>query len=159
MVWNCLDGLIYYTTSIYPPQTTYCEFIVGTYFYSWSFVTISYLYENHFKSFLFVRIFFNLFLYYHLLEFFFLSLYENKQPYEYRRLKQIFYRQNSIMIFNYFICTKLVFFTLSYFHLVCDYFFLKYSFFKCIKLSRNIYSFCCIRFFTIIWKNWIHFWF
>ena len=93
------------------------------------------------------------FLYYHLWEFFFLSLYENKQPYEYRRLKQIFYRQNSIMIFNYFICTKLVFFTLSYFHFVCDYFFLKYSFFKCIKLSRNIYSFCCIRFFTIIWKK------
>ena len=52
---------------------------------------------------LFVRTYFHLWesllIYDHLWESIFLSLYENKQVYEYHNLKQIFYHQNIITIF------------------------------------------------------------
>ena len=76
-----------------------------TYFFLWEF------YDHLQKSF---RI------YDHLSESIFLSLYENKQVYEYHHLKQIFYHQNTIIIFCWFCIFHFLFFTLNSFHFVPD---------------------------------------
>ena len=78
---------------------------------------------------------------------FFLSLYENKLVYEFYHLKQIFYDQKTIMIFSWFRMFQVYVFALNSSHFVYEYFFIKQSVFKFLKLSRNIYSFCCIRFY------------
>ena len=104
---------------------------VRTYFYFWSSaVRISSFYDNFLKSFLFVRMFWNLFFYDHLWEFIFLSLYENKQACECRRLKQIFYHQNTVMVICWFHMYQVCFFSLNSFHFVSENFFI-------IKLSLN----------------------
>ena len=48
-----------------------------------------------------------------------------------------------------------MFFTLNSFHFVSDYFL---SVLEFIKLSCNIYSFCCIRFFTVNHFHRMHIW-
>ena len=95
LVWNCLDSLLYYTTDRYPLNAPIKNLFVRTYFYLWSCVTISSFYENLFESFLPERIYF-------------FSLYENKQAYEYHRLKRIFCHQKQIMIFCWFHMFRLV---------------------------------------------------
>ena len=120
-VWNCLDNPIYYTTDVYPYQPTYWECIS----------TPSFLFEIIWESLLFMRIFLNpylwesLLIYDHLWESVFLSLYENKQAYEYHHLKQNFYHQNTIMIFCWFHMFQGYVFILNSFHFVSDYLFIK----------------------------------
>ena len=78
-------------------------------------------------------------------------LYENKPNYEFRHLIHIFYHQN-IMIFCQFynfICSKFMLFSLNSFYFMSNNFFIQQNIFKFIKFSCNIYSFCCIMFFTI----------
>ena len=72
---------------IIPPME---NLFIRTNVYLRSSVRISSFYKNLFKY---------LLIYDHLCESIFLSLYENKQAYEYRCLKQIFYHQNTVMIF------------------------------------------------------------
>ena len=74
-----LIASFHYTTDVYPYQPTYRASI---YMQLFLFVII---YENLFESLLF---------YDHLWESIFLSLYEDKQAYEYHYVKQIFYHQN-----------------------------------------------------------------
>ena len=73
-----LISSIYYTTDVYPYQPAY-----------WEFFCI--------HLFLFAIICENLFFICG-----FLSLYENKQAYKYHHLEQIFYHQNTIMIFCWY---------------------------------------------------------
>ena len=75
---------LYYTTNVYSYQPTYQASI---YTHLFLFVTIC---ENLFES---------LFIYDHLFESIFLSLYENKQEYEFHHLKQMLYHQKQMMIF------------------------------------------------------------
>ena len=59
---------------------------------------------------------------------YFLSLHENKQVYEYHHLKQIFYHQNTIMIFCWYFVIyvpNFMFFTLNSAHFVSEYFSVK----------------------------------
>ena len=87
-----------------PYQPPYQKFIFMNLFLTvWIF---DYLWE----SLLFERTFLNpshlwesLLIYDHLWESIFLSLYENKQVYEYHHLKQIFYHQNTIVISCWFL--------------------------------------------------------
>ena len=81
---NCPNNLIYYTTDVYPYQPTYRASI---YTHLFLFATIC---EDLFESSL---------IYDHLCESIFLILYENKQVCEFQHLKQMFYHQNTIMIF------------------------------------------------------------
>ena len=84
----------------------------------------------------------------------FYSVYKNKQMYEYHHLKQIFYRQNMTMIF-WWLC---MFFLLWILFILClTTFLLNKSVFEFKKLSRYIYSFFDIRFFTINIFHRIHF--
>ena len=68
----------------------------------------------------------------------FLSFHENKKAYEYHCLKQIFYHQNTIMIFCWF---DMSWFALNSFNFMSDYFLVEQSVFESIKLSYNIESF------------------
>ena len=68
----------------------------------------------------------------------FLSFHENKKAYEYHCLKQIFYHQNTIMIFCWF---DMSWFALNSFNFMSDYFLVEQSVFESIKLSYNIDSF------------------
>ena len=138
-------------TPINPPIE---GFFVRTYFYLWSSVRISFFMGIFLNPYLWE----SLLIYDHLWESIFLSLYENKLVYEFHHLKQIFYHQNMIMILYWFRMFQVYIFLLWTLLILCPYFFVKQSIFKFIKFSRNIYSFCCIRFFTIIWKHWIHLW-
>ena len=86
---NCLDNLIYYTTDVYPHQATYRDHLWESHLFIRIFLNPSYLWES-------------LLIYDHLCESIFSSLYENKQAYESHHLKQLFYHQNTIMIFCWF---------------------------------------------------------
>ena len=58
----------------------------------------------------------------------------------------------------YLVCSKFMLFSLNSSHFMSEYLLVAQSVFKFIKLSRNIYSFCCTRFFTINILYGIHFW-
>ena len=72
-----------------------------------------------------------------------------KQAYEYHHLKQISYYQNMIMIFCPFHVFPFYVFTLNYPHFMSDCFLVEQSVFEFTKLSCNIHSFCCIRYFFL----------
>ena len=103
-----LIASLYYTTGVYPCQPTYQEYIFmhlflfliicENFFFLWEFFWISsYLWSS-------VRIYF-------------LSLYENKQEYEYHHLKQISCHNNDknrIMIFCWFLMFPFYVFCLEF---------------------------------------------
>ena len=90
---------------------------------------------------------------------YFLSLYENKQAHKFHHLKQIFYHQKQIMIFCWFCMFPFyVFLPWISSHFMSDYFLVKQSVLEFIKLSCDIHSFCCIRFFTIYIFHGMHLW-
>ena len=98
--WNSPDNLIYYITDVYLPQPTYVEFIC---------MHLIFICDHLWQSLLFMRIFLNfsylwesLFLYDNLCESIVVTLYENKHVYESHHLEQIFYHQNTIMLFCWF---------------------------------------------------------
>ena len=139
-----LVASFHYTTDVYPYQPAYRASIL----YAFVFIC-NHLWDS----------FWIFFIYDHLWESIFSSLYENKRAYEYHYLKQIFYHQNMIMIFCWFhMFLFSVFFALNSSHFMSEYFLVEQSVFKLIKLSRNIHSFCRIRFFTINIFHGIHLW-
>ena len=147
-------------TCIPPLKPSMKHLFTLTYFYLWKSL---FIYDNLWESFLFVRIFLNpsylwesLLIYDHLCESIFLSLWENKQEYEYHYLKQIFYHQNTLMIFCWFCMFQFYVFWFEFFLFCVWLLFYSISVFGFIKLTRNIYSFCRIRFFTINIFHGIH---
>ena len=76
----------------------------------------------------------------------------------FHHLKQIFYHQNMIMIPCWFRSTYFMYFAFNFSHFISRYFFIEQSVFKFTKLSCDILSFCCIRFFTInifLWNTFL----
>ena len=154
--WNWPDSLIYHTADVYLLSTCLSKIYLCARFF---------ICDHLRESLLFMRIFLNpsylwesLLIYDHLCESIFLSLWENKQEYEYHYLKQIFYHQNTLMIFCWFCMFQFYVFWFEFFLFCVWLLFYSISVFGFIKLTRNIYSFCRIRFFTINIFHGIHLW-
>ena len=103
--WNCLDNLI----MLYYWRVPLSTCILRIYLYTFIFIC-----DHLWESILFMEIF---------LICDFLSLYENKQIYEYHHLKQIFCHQKQIMIFWWFRMFPFYVFALNSPHFMSDFFF------------------------------------
>ena len=150
---------------------TQCHFFlfVCTYFYLWESLLIydelweSFLNHSHLLAPILIseNLFSSVCTYFYLWESVFLSLYENKPAYEYcHHLKEIFYHQNTIVIFCWFHKYQFYVFLLWILFILClTTFLLNRVFLNSLKSVMIFPPFCCIRFFTINIFHRMHLWF